>query len=227
MQTSKKKAYVLKMKLLPANILSIIIFIILGITNLKLIGFVGIFRKPFILTIVILYFFLHELFHGIGYYIGGTKLKNISYGILLEKGMFYCMGYQEITKKNILLSLQMPFMVLGIITYIIGIILNLSVLVWLSVFNIMGASMDIVMFLYISRIKNVHYSETGNPDEFVLITDEDLNKKKSIFLKVIETKNYKKEDYEFDNIKRLNCTKSSIIALIVILGLDIINLMLG
>lgn len=227
MQTSKKKAYVLKMKLLPANMLSIIIFIILGITNLKLIGFVGIFRKPFILTIVILYFFLHELLHGIGYYIGGTKLKNISYGILLEKGMFYCMGYQEITKKNILLSLQMPFMVLGIITYIIGIILNLSVLVWLSVFNIMGASMDIVMFLYISRIKNVHYSETGNPDEFVLITDEDLNKKKSIFLKVIETKNYKKEDYEFDNIKRLNCTKSSIIALIVILGLDIINLMLG
>ena len=227
MQTSKKKAYVLKMKLLPANMLSIIIFIILGITNLKLIGFVGIFRKPFILTIVILYFFLHELLHGIGYYIGGTKLKNISYGILLEKGMFYCMGYQEITKKNILLSLQMPFMVLGIITYIIGIILNLSVLVWLSVFNIMGASMDIVMFLYISRIKNVHYSETGNPDEFVLITEEDLNKKKSIFLKVVETKNYKKEDYEFDNIKRLSCTKSSIIALIVILGLDIINLMLG
>lgn len=227
MQTSKKKAYVLKMKLLPANMLSIIIFIILGIINLKLIGFVGIFRKPFILTIVILYFFLHELLHGIGYYIGGTKLKNISYGILLEKGLFYCMGYQEITKKNILLSLQMPFMVLGIITYIIGIILNLSVLVWLSAFNIMGASMDIVMFLYISRIKNVHYSETGNPDEFVLITEEDLNKKKSIFLKVTETKNYKKEDYEFDNIKRLNCTKSSIIALIVILGLDIINLMLG
>ena len=227
MQTSKKKAYVLKMKLLPANMLSIIIFIILGIINLKLIGFVGIFRKPFILTMVILYFFLHELLHGIGYYIGGTKLKNISYGILLEKGLFYCMGYQEITKKNILLSLQMPFMVLGIITYIIGITLNLSVLVWLSAFNIMGASMDIVMFLYISRIKNVHYSETGNPDEFVLITEEDLNKKKSIFLKVIETKNYKKEDYEFDNIKRLNCTKSSIIALIVILGLDIINLMLG
>ena len=227
MQTSKKKAYVLKMKLLPANILSIIIFIILGVINLKLIGFVGIFRKPFILTIVILYFFLHELLHGIGYYIGGTKLKNISYGILLEKGLFYCMGYQEITKKNILLSLQMPFMVLGIITYIIGITLNLSVLVWLSAFNIMGASMDIVMFLYISRIKNVHYSETGNPDEFVLITEEDLNKKKSIFLKVIEAKNYKKEDYEFDNIKRFNCTKSSIIALIVILGLDIINLMLG
>ena len=227
MKTSNKKAYILKMNLLSANVFSLIVFVIMAIITNLLIGYVGIFMYPFILTCIILYFALHELFHGVGYYIGGTKLKNIAYGIFLEKGIFYCMGYQEITKKNILISLQMPFMVLGVITYIIGVILNLPLLVWLSVFNIMGAAMDMAMFFYILRIKNVHYSESGEPDEFVLITDEDLTKKKSIFISVKEVKDYKKDDYEFKDIKRFKCSKASWIALIVIIGLDLINIMLG
>ena len=227
MKTSKKKAFVLKMRLIPANVFSIIIFIVFAIITIKLIGIVGIFRFPFILTILILYFALHELIHGVGYFIGGTKLKNIAYGIFLEKGIFYCMGFQEITKKNILISLQMPFMVIGVITYIIGVVFYIPLLVWLSVFNIMGAAMDMAMFFYILGIKNVHYSESGEPDEFVLITDEDLTKKNNLFIKIKEVKDYKKEDYEFKNIKRFKCSKSSWIALLVLIGLDLVNLMLG
>ena len=227
MKISKKKAYIFKMNLWTANIFSIAVFVIMAIITILLIGYTAIFKKPFILTLIIIYFAIHELLHGIGYFIGGTKLKNISYGIALEKGIFYCMGYQEITKKNILISLQMPFMVIGVITYIIGIIFKLRVLTWLSVFNIMGAAMDMAMFIFISGIKNVHYSESGKPDEFVLITDEDLTKKKSIFLVLKETKDYKKEDYEFKDIKRFKCSKSSWIALLVLLGLDLINIILG
>ena len=172
MKISKKKAYIFKMNLWTANIFSIAVFVIMAIITILLIGYTAIFQKPFILTLIIIYFAIHELLHGIGYFIGGTKLKNISYGIALEKGIFYCMGYQEITKKNILISLQMPFMVIGVITYIIGIIFKLRVLTWLSVFNIMGAAMDMAMFIFISGIKNVHYSESGKPNEFVLITSE-------------------------------------------------------
>ncbi len=227
MKISNKKAYIFKMNMVSANIFSMVVFAVAAALTIHLIGYVGLFVKPFILTLILLYFALHELLHGIGYFLGGTKLKNISYGIALERGIFYCMGYQEITKKNILISLQMPFMVIGVITYIIGIIFKLPVLTWLSVFNIMGASMDMAMFAYISRIKNLHYSESGEPDEFVLISDEDLEKKKSVFFKKKEVKDYKKEDYEFRNIKRFRCSKSSWVALLVLLGLDIVSLIIG
>lgn len=227
MKISNKKAYIFKMNMVSANIFSTVVFAVAAALTIHLIGYVGLFGKPFILTLILLYFALHELLHGIGYFLGGTKLKNISYGIALERGIFYCMGYQEITKKNILISLQMPFMVIGVITYIIGIIFKLPVLTWLSVFNIMGASMDMAMFAYISRIKNLHYSESGEPDEFVLISDEDLEKKKSVFFKIKEVKDYKKEDYEFRNIKRFRCSKSSWITLLVLLGLDIVSLIIG
>ena len=113
------------------------------------------------------------------------------------------MSYEEITKKNILISLQMPFMTIGIITYVIGIIMNMPILVLLSIINLVGASMDLVMFLYILKLpKDVTYSESGNPDEFVLISNTDLSKKKSMFIKVIDEGKYNKKDYEFENIKK-------------------------
>ena len=223
MNTTSKNAYIYKMKLGPANVLCLGIIAILYIFTIIVFHVDMRFDNPLILFIlIILYLMLHEFLHGVGYFIGGVKRHNIQYGIRLEKGIFYAMAYQELTKKNILISLQMPFMVIGVITYIIGIIFNIPLLVLLSIINISGASMDLAMFFYICRLKNITYSESGEPDEFVLISSEDLTKKKSLFLKVVETKKYKREDYIFKVDKKIDITRTSIIIILVFILLGAI-----
>lgn len=229
MSSTSKKTYVYKMRLVPANILCIFILILLAVVSLcfKVPIYVNGFNTCILFILIILYLMLHELLHGIGYFIGGAKHKNITYGIELEKGIFYAMAYQELTKKNILISLQMPFMVIGVITYIIGVVFNIPIFVLLSIINISGAAMDLAMFIYIMRLpKNITYSESGNPDEFVLISEEDLTKKKSLFLKVVEVKDYKKSDFEFKNLKKVKVTKTSIIILIIFILLGLITTLL-
>ncbi|MBQ6497537.1 MAG: DUF3267 domain-containing protein [Bacilli bacterium] len=225
MSTTSKKAYVYKMKLIPANVLGTIIFFLLLAfsflikANLYLDMNIGL-----TFLIMILYLCLHEFFHGVGYLIGGTKRKNIAYGISIEKGILYCMAYQEITKKNILISLQMPFMVLGVITYIIGYFFNIPLLIWLSIINLIGASMDIMMFIYISKLNDVIYSESGEPDQFVLISNEDLTKKKSKYLEIVEIKDYIKSDYQFKNIKKVTISKTSGIILVILLIIYLLSI---
>lgn len=226
MNTINKKAYIYKMKLVPANILGTFIFILLIILSIFIANdslYTSVSFSLF-LILMILYLCLHEIIHGIGYLVGGSKWKNIQFGMAFEKGILYCMSYQEVSKKNILISLQMPFMVIGVITYIIGIIFSIPLLVILSIINLVGASMDIVMFLYILKLKDVIYSESGEPDEFALISSEDLTKKKSLFFKIVEVKDYKKSDYEFNNIKKIVISKWSWIILLILLLLTIVNL---
>ena len=134
------------------------------------------------------------------------------------------MAYQEITKKNILISLQMPFMVLGVITYIIGYFFNIPLLIWLSIINLIGASMDIMMFIYISKLNDVIYSESGEPDQFVLISNEDLTKKKSKYLEIVEIKDYMKSDYQFKNIKKVTISKTSGIILVILLIIYLLSI---
>ncbi len=225
MSTTSKKAYVYKMNLVPANILGIVIFIILVVFSFLIKADMYVDMNLAVLfLIMLLYLALHEFLHGVGYLIGGTKRKNISYGIALEKGILYCMAYQELTKKNILISLQMPFMVIGVITYIIGYFLNIPVLIWLSIVNLIGASMDLMMFLYILRLKDVVYSESGEPDQFVLISKEDLTKKKSIYFKIVDIKDYKASDYKFKDIKKISISKQSYIVIGILVLLCLVSL---
>ena len=226
---TKEKSYIYKFKLLPANILSLIILFILGFITLCLVNVLGGSRTYeinfFFFFYVMVYLGVHELLHGLGYILGGAKAKNIYFGVALEKGLLCCLCRQEISKKNILVSLQMPFMVIGVITYIIGFIIMDHMLILLSICNLVGASMDLVMFIYILGIKKVRYSETDANDEFVLITDEDLTKKKSMFFEIKEVKDYKKEDYIFGKKKRVEVTKASWIILLVIVAFIALSLL--
>ena len=221
-----KKAYVYKMNLVPANFLGLVVFILLLVLTSALnINILSVFNNlPFIVILVLLmiYMVLHELLHGIGYRITGSKSNKIKYGVELEKGILYTLVLEEVPKKNILVSLQMPFVIIGIITYILGYILNIPLLVLLSIFNLMGASMDLVMFIYISRIKDVHYAETKASNEFILISKEDLTKRKSLFFRIIEEKKYKKEDYIIKSDKKITISKASIIFTIIYLIFGII-----
>lgn len=226
MSTTSKKAYVYKMNLVSANVLGIVIFILLIAFSflIKADMFVDM-NMAILFLIMLLYLALHELLHGVGYLIGGTKRENISYGIALEKGILYCMAYQELTKKNILISLQMPFVVIGVITYILGYFLNIPLLIWLSIINLIGASMDLMMFLYIWRLpKDTVYSESGEPDQFVLISKEDLTKKKSIYFKIVDVKDYKASDYKFKDIKKITISKQSYIVLGILILLCLISI---
>ena len=226
MSTTNKKTYVYKMNLVTANILCILIVVVFGILTYFLEMNVIDKNTNWFLTFILIigYLMLHEFLHGVGYFIGGTKRKNITYGIELEKGIFYAMAYQKLTKKNILISLQMPFMVIGVITYVIGIIFNIPMLVLLSIVNLSGAAMDMAMFIYFLRLpKDFTYSESGNPDEFVVISSEDLTKYKSIFLKQVEVKDYKEKDFEFKNLKKIKVTKTSIILLVLFILLGLVT----
>ena len=224
MNTTNKKTYVYKMNLVTANILCILIVVLLWFLTVSFgIKIIDKNTNWFLLfVLIILYLMLHEFLHGVGYFLGGTKRKYITYGLELEKGIFYAMAYSKLTKKNILISLQMPFMVIGVITYVIGIIFNIPTLVVLSIVNLSGAAMDMAMFIYFLRLpKDFTYSESGNPDEFVVISSKNLTKYKSIFLKQVEVKDYNEKDFEFKNLKKIKCTKLSIvlIVLFILLGL--------
>ena len=211
-----RKAYLFEMKLIPANILAILIFIVMLVITYTVFGvYFTVLELDISMVLIVFWFILHELFHGLGFFLTGVKRKNIKYGISLEKGILYTMALQEVSKKSILVSLQMPFMAIGVITYIIGICFNLNILTFLSIVNITGAALDIVMFLYMARIKDLVYSETGKSNEFVLITKEDLKKKKNLFLEIKEVKEYNKKDYKFEIDKRINVSKRSFIAAIV------------
>ncbi len=228
MSSSNKKAYVYQMNLVPANIFSLFILVLVAVPTFFLHGFDGLQLDWMILFfLTILWLMFHEFWHGVGYYLGGTKLKNIAYGICLDKGIFYCMSYQEVSKKNIQISLLFPFFVIGVFTYIIGMIFHFPVLVILSVFNIMGASMDLAMFFFFLRLpKDMIYSESGQGDQFVVISNQDLTKKKSIFVRIIEEKEYRKEDYIFPNVKRFTITKFSIIFFVIYFLLIVLSFFL-
>ena len=118
----------------------------------------------------------------------------------------------------------MPFICIGVVTYIIGAIFNITYLVFLSICNLAGATMDLMMFFYIASIKEVHYSETDACDEFVLITDEDLSKRKNIFFKIVEEKKYNKNDFIFKNkVPKFSISKASIFITAIILLLTLLT----
>ena len=98
------------------------------------------------LVYMVLWMFLHEILHGIGFMcFKEVSNKNVVFGAKLEKGVFYCMCKQLISKKIILTALLAPLVLIGIITLIIAIIFNLPTLALLSLFNISGAIGDIMM----------------------------------------------------------------------------------
>lgn len=210
----KKKYYLFEMKTGALNVLSIILF--MGMIMLtgylldgKIINIMAAGAQVFI--IMIPYFAFHEVLHSIGYVLNGADFKYITYGAHLEKGVFCCLCKQNVSKRCILISLLFPFIFIGIITYIIGIIFNIPVLVLLSIMNISGCSGDLIMFYSLSKLKNYEYSEYDDPISFGLYTEEDLSKKKLPCLKYVGTK----DELERNDLKKISVSKTSIAIIII------------
>ena len=223
----KNKYYLFKLNTNILNILSIAIMVILFlITNIFVSDFmIKIFESKtciLVLALLVPYLCLHEILHSISYVIHGAKFKTITYGANIEKGVLCCLCKQNINKKNILFSLMYPFTFIGVVTYIIGIIINSNVLIGLSIMNMAGCSGDLIMFFNLIKLKDFEYSEYDDPISFGLYTKNDWTNKKMFGLQYVETLDkLKREDY-----KKIRISKTSIITFILLFLMIIIYLLI-
>lgn len=219
----KKEYYIFKIKLKVLNILANVSFIVLfGIIYLFFPNIIFKFFEYFnnskfcilFLPITMLYMGLHEVLHAIGYLIYGANFKKITFGMELEKGVFYCLCKQDISRKNILNSVLFPLFYIGIITLIIGIIFKLPLLVVLSLLNISGATADIMYFMFIIKLdKNIKFSELDDGTSFAILSDKDVSKVKHIGLEYMG----KKDKIERNDFQKIKVSKLSYIVLILCL----------
>lgn len=212
----KKKYYLFKLNLTTLNILSIIIFGFMMLISCIFFDFnILIINNWFNLVFwYLIYTLLHEILHALSYFINGAKFNIITFGIMLEKGILYCLCKQNINKKNILISSICPLVVLGFITYIISIICDNSLLMFLSCLNIAGSVGDIITFMFLSKIKNFEFSEMDNPTMFAVYSNKDISKIKHFGLSYVGKE---------DNIKRVDLKKIdiSIFSIVIIIFLFI------
>ena len=214
----KKKYYIYEMDINVLNIISIIILIVMLLIsyflNKTLLIKSFIINDYFVFIMgFICYFIFHEVLHSIAYVIHGAKFKNVTYGMALEKGVFYCLCKQNITKKNILISLMYPLFFIGIVTYIVSLINNMPFLHLLSICNISGAAGDIIMFMFILRLpKDIEYSEFDSEISFGIYTNKKIEKEKHFGLKYLGAK----ETLKREDKKKLKISKESKIVLIVL-----------
>lgn len=223
-KVDEPKYYIFKMDAVTLQITSTILLVVMVIFTISIDVDLSIYNKDFAIAFIFMipYLILHELLHSLSYVIHGADFKNITNGAHLEKGILCCLCKQNISKKNILISLLYPFLFIGIVTYVIGIITNDVPLIFLSIFNISGCSGDLTMFLGLSRIKNFEYSEFDDPMAFGIYTKENLKNKKMFGLKYVETK----DELEKSDFKKVNISKISIVVTIGLILLGIINLLI-
>lgn len=225
-----KKYYKYELSISFVTILSFILLVPFLFVLPLLFGDIVVNDKFFINFILfyVLYFFymaLHELIHGIGYYLSGTKKENITYGMALEKGICYCLTKTPVNKKGILFSIILPFITIGVITLIISIIFKLPMLGLLSMFNISGCSGDLVMFFFfLTRDKDIMYTELDDPTKFAIITEKEMKSTKWLGLKFIESDNYTEDILKISDHRRIVISTFSKIFMIISLVICILLL---
>lgn len=219
----KKKYYIFTLDMKFLNIFSfIILFFIVGLTFvidknffINAVNYTfAIDRLLLTFIFIFLYLALHELLHSIGYYLYGAKYKNIVYGIELEKGIFYCLCKQNVSKKNIMNSLMFPLFYIGIVTYVLGLCFDNYYLLILSIFNISGCVGDIFTFLFMLRLdKNIEFSEFDDTTSFAIYTDRDISKNNYMGLKFIQVR----DNLIRENYVKVKISKCSYIIIIILL----------
>ncbi len=222
----KKEYYIFSMKTLYLNVLCILIFIgLYFFTDLIYpMDLLEIFGSKYLFFLLLFYFFIHEIIHGISYKLLGGEWKNIVFGAKLESGVFYCLCKQNVTRKNILISIMAPFVLIGVVTYIVGLYINSYILVLLSIANISGCSGDLMMFFYMIKLKkNIEYSEFDNPTQFAIYADYDVSKIKHHGLTFIG----KKDELEIKDLKKLTITKTSYIILIILILMSLFTIFMS
>lgn len=177
---NKLKYYTYKLDMKILNILAIILFILVGGIILIIERYdnysVNMSTTNFFI-LMFLWLIIHEILHGIGFGLfKSVKKENITFGMFLEKGVFYCMCKQNITKPVILTSLLFPITIIGFITMIVGMIINDYELVFLSILNIVSSIGDIIMTIYFLQCPdNIIYLDLDDCTSFTVLSDKSLD----------------------------------------------------
>ena len=105
---------------------------------------------------------IHEGLHGIGYAISSKNhFKDVEYGFIKEAFTPYCVCNNTLRKYQYLLGLLMPFLILGVVVSILGIVFGVLILVISGSFQIMCAGGDILIAYLVltkkSKKKDVLY----------------------------------------------------------------------
>ncbi len=220
-----KKYYKYEMNMTIMNILAIVLivipFLLLNILGLKVyeINFKGFFFLG-----LVGYFILHELLHGLGFFIYAKDKKNIKFGIALEKGVLYTVCQEKISKKQVLVSLLAPTFFLTILTFPLGLLLKFPVLIVYSLLNFSGAIGDILMsYLILKAPKDVEYIDYNSDIGCYLLSQKDLSNYKSFGF--FQTETGKESQKQVDKtIKRIYISKISYIILGVLIAISFLNL---
>lgn len=217
------KYYQYKIDIKKLNFLCTLLFIPLFIIIffLRIYNFINI-------TFLVLYFlwmFLHEFLHGIGFSLSkGINHKNIVYGACLEKGIFYCMCKEKISKSGIIISLLFPFFFIGVFTYFLGLIINSPILILLSLFNIVGCVGDLAMFFAFIKLPDFRYLDLDDCTGFTLISQNDLSNYRLFGINLEKVDDYKclglAKDYRKFTFSKLSLI--IFVLMIVFLFIDIV-----
>ena len=225
-----KKYYKFELDMVKTNIVALLLlipYITVGIIFKEFFGTLfGVDNFLVFFILMIIYFIIHELCHGLGYSLFAKDKKNIKYGIALEKGVIYAMCQENISKKGAIVSLIMPLLLLTIIAIPIGIILNFSILVELALINLMGAAGDILMLNLIRKLpSDAEYIDYNTDIGAFFLSEKDLTDIKSIAMKCTKS-GIHKETLIDKSYKKLNVTKTSKIIIIIIVGVFLLDMVL-
>lgn len=211
-----KKYYIFRMNTRILNVLSVVLFGVIILLTLLinkdlLINSLWIKDFPVFAFEMIIFTISHEVLHAASYVVMGAKFKNIYFGAALEKGILYCLCKENISKKNILMSLLSPLVIIGIITYVISFIFNYPRLLLLSMINISGCTGDLLMFNFIRKLKDIQFSEFDSEDEFAIYSKEDI--KGSFGLDYVK----KTDKLKINETHKIKISTVSVISLLILL----------
>ena len=224
----KNKYYTYQLDMIYLNILSIVIFVIVWLLVLMLGGREYLFSSDsvgYLIILMILWLMLHEVIHGIGFGIfKSVNKKNICFGMALEKGVFYCMCKQKISKRVILTSLLFPFTFIGVITLIIGMLIQSYYLVMLSILNIAGAVGDLVMTVYFLKAPgDIVYLDLDDPTSFTVLSYSDLSNMHVCGVKLVESGIYDDKMVAHDK-RRIVISRASYVILVIMIFIALMML---
>lgn len=206
------KYYTYKLDLTVLNVLTVLLFVFMSIFTYVLTGNLSFIENINLLSfiIIILWMFLHEILHGIGFMaLGKVKSKNVVFGAEIEKGIFYCMCKERISKLNILIALVFPLFFIGIVTYILGLYFESDLLVLASIFNISGAIGDFLMTIDILMMpKDINYLDLDDNTSFTILSAEDLAEKRYFSIRLEKYGKYN-EKVKAKNFSKIIVSKYS------------------
>ncbi len=224
----QQKYYKFEVNLIYMNILALVLYILffLGITILYPESIAKLYTGSgfwIFISLLFLYFAIHELFHGIGYSLFARNRQNIKYGIIIEKGVFYAMCQELINKKATIISLLMPIIFLSIIPWIICLFFELPILFILAGMNFIGAIGDFTMLFLLLKLPDVSYIDYDNSIGMYLISNQDISKYRFIGIKCVDSGIHDERLID-KSIKRIYISRPSKIFFIILILFLIINL---